>query len=101
MNKTQQRIEQIGAILSRPERPSTLKAIGEAMNIDPAWVGKIIERNEHLQIIYFANKKLNLEKKLSELRNRIEQKASQCGVSISKACVMLGYNSSYYAGLGR
>ena len=99
MSLTQQRIEQIGVILSRPERPSTVQEISEHVGIHKSHINRLLQRDATIYKAYSDNKRHQQFKRLKDSMSEIEQHAEANDVSMSYACLALGYDQSRYSQL--
>ena len=68
MTLTQQRIEQIGAILSRPERPSTIKQIAEHIGIHKTHISRLLQKDMDNYKLYIDNKRYHQQERLRTSR---------------------------------
>lgn len=99
MSKTQQRIEQIGAILSRPERPSTIKQIAEHIGIHKTHISRLLPKDLGNYKLYLDNKRHHQQKRLRDSMKEIEDYMQKRDCDASYASLALGYNSAYYSKL--
>ena len=99
MSLTQQRIEQIGEILSRPERPSTYAEIAKHIGINKTHIGRLLNKSIELYKLYLENKRHQQQTKLRVSMEEIEVYMEKYDCTASYASLALGYNQSYYAKL--
>ena len=99
MTLTEQRLQQIGEILSRPERPSTHAEIAGHIGINKSHIGRLISKNIELCKLYFENKRHQQQTKLRLSMEEIEVYMEKHDCTASYASLALGYNQSYYAKL--
>lgn len=73
MTLTEQRLQQIGEILSRPERPSTYAEIAEHIGINKTHIGRLLNKSFDLYKVYLENKRSKESNKITrQQRHRIE-----------------------------
>lgn len=99
MTLTQQRIEQIGVILSRPERPSTIKQIAEHIGIHKTHISRLLQKDMDNYKRYIDNKRYHQQERLRSSMKQIEDFMQERDCDASYASLALGFNPSYYAKL--
>lgn len=99
MTLTEQRLQQIGEILSRPERPSTYKEIAEPIGINSTHIGRLLNKSLDLYKLYLENKRHQQQTKVRESMEEVEAYMEKHDCTASYASIALGYNQSYYAKL--
>ena len=99
MTLTQKRIEQIGEVLSRPERPSTIKQIASHIGIHKTHISRLLNANAGIYKLYLENKRHQQQSRLKNSMREIEEFMQSRDCDASYACLALGFNSAYYAKL--
>lgn len=99
MTLTEQRLQQIGEILSRPERPSTYAEIAQHIGINKTHIGRLLNKSFDLYKVYLDNKRHQQQTKLRVSMEEIEAYMKKHDCTASYASLALGYNQSYYAKL--
>ena len=99
MSLTDLRLQQIGEILSRPERPSTYAEIAEHIGINKTHIGRLLNKSIELYKLYLENKRHQQQTKLRVSMEEIEVFMAENDCTASYASLALGYNQSYYAKL--